>query len=220
MALVANITLVLLSLLMGIRILRQYAARRRAHSLWYGVGLILTAAAATPEVVRELAGVLPTPLWWLYWCAASATVGFLAVGTAYLLSPGFGRISLIAVCILTAAVALATVLTAGSGPAELTDAVFSKAPTGWIKAPFLIQNIAGSLVILVGAAISFLRTRGWYNVWIALGTLLFAAGGASAGLLKYSSLFYFTQTAGILVLYVGVTGSAKPRVSQSQAQAR
>lgn len=219
MALVANITLVLLSMLMGIRILRLYAVRRRAHSLWYGVGLILTAIAATPEVVRELTNALPTPLWWLYWSAASATVGFLAAGTAYLLSPRIGQVTLIAVCILSVGVVLATVLTAGPSPAELTDAVFAKAPTGWIKAPFLIQNIAGSLVILTGAAVSFLRTRAWYNVWIVLGTLLFAAGGTSAGLLKYSSLFYFTQTAGILVLYLGVTESAKPRVSQTQARA-
>jgi len=219
MALVANTTLVLLALLMGIRVLRQYAARGRAHSLWYGVGLLLTAAAATPEVVRELTGGLPTTLWWLYWCAASATVGFLAVGTAYLLSANIGRWSLIAVLILTGAVVMATVLTAGPSPAVLSDATFAKAPTGWIKAPFLIQNIAGSLMILAGAAISFLKTRSWYNVWIALGTLLFAAGGASAGLLKYSSLFYFTQTAGIVVLYLGVTGSARPRLEQAKALA-
>jgi len=215
--LVANIVLVLLALTMGIRLLVRYVMRPRPHSLWYGVGLILIAAAALPEVYRGLTGNLPTAMWWLYWITASATVGFLGVGTAFLLSPKIGKVTLYTVALLCAAVLVATVLTAGSAPAEITPETFAHAPTAAIKIPFLIQNIGGSLMILVGTVISFIQTRGWYNVLIALGTMIFAAGGASAGLLKYSSLFYFTQTAGIIVLYAGVAMSIRPRPAQTNA---
>lgn len=211
MALLANVILVTLSLLMGIRLLRQYRLRPRQHSLWYAVGLMLTAVAAIPELYFETMGALPTVLWWLYWSAASTTVGFLAVGTAFLIGPRAGKGALLATCLLTAAVVIATLLTAGPAPASFAVSHLHKAPTGAVKLPFVLQSALGSLVIFGGAAWSWWRNRGWYNVWIALGTLIFAAGGASAGLLKYSQIFYFTQTGGIVLLYLGVSMSTRPR---------
>ncbi|HWI64126.1 MAG TPA: hypothetical protein VNT75_19995 [Symbiobacteriaceae bacterium] len=210
-ALVANGLLVILSLVMGIRLLRQYAARARAHTLWYAVGLLLTAAAALPELYVKLTGGLVTPLWWLYWIAASTLVGCLAVGTAYLLSPTWGKVTLTAVAVLAAWLAVATIATAGPAPAGFTEATLSKAPNAIIKAPFLIQNIAGALLILGGALWSFYRTRSVYALFIAFGTMVFSAGGAAAGLLKFPGVFYLTQTAGIILLYAGVTQSGAPR---------
>lgn len=219
MALIANIVLVVLALLLGIRLLWQYKARPRPHTLWYAVGLILTAAAATPELYFELTGRIPTGLWWLYWSTASSLVGFLSVGTAYLLSRKVGHATLGAMVALTLWVVAATVLTAGPGP-EPVEGIFQKAPTAAIKVPFLLQNIGGSLIILLGAAISFIKTRGVYAILIALGTLVFASGGAAAGLMEYSQLFAFTQTAGILLLYAGVSLSLRPRKPQQEPPAQ
>lgn len=213
MAVVANTTLIVLALILGVRLLGQFRVRRRQTSLWYGIGLLLTATAAFPEVWYGLTGTVPTVLWWLYWCSASATVGLLAVGTGYLLSPGFGRLCLAAAVLLSAAVVVTTLFTAGPGPQEGASDFFARAPTVAVKIPFLIQNILGSLVILAGAAISYVRTRGLYNIWIALGTLVFAGGGASTGLINYSQIFYFTQTAGILLLYTGVAMAGKGRTT-------
>jgi hypothetical protein len=207
MALVANVTLVGLSLILGIRLLRQYAVRPRAHTLWYAIGLLLTAVAATPELYHELTNQVPTALWWLYWASASSLVGFLSVGTAYLMSPRFGRAALAAVALLTLWVAVATVMTAGAGPGP---DMFHKAPTTAVKIPFLIQNIGGSLVILAGAVISYIRTRGLYALLIALGTLVFASGGSAAGNTPFAFIFAFTQTIGIILLYAGVALSLRP----------
>lgn len=217
MALVANIILVVLSLAMGIRLLQQYGKRKRPHSLWYGVGLVLAALAAFVEVYRGLTNTVPTPLWWIYWVAASALVGYLAVGTAYLMSPKMGRVTLTVVTVLTVILAAATVLTAGPGPTVLTAETLSKAPTVQVKIPFLILNIAGSLLILVGTLTSFIKFRVMYPLWIALGTLIFASGGAASGLLAYSNIFYFTQTLGIIVLYIGVSGSMAPKKKQQKS---
>lgn len=218
MALVANATLVILSLLMGLRLLRQYSARPKNHTLWYAVGLLLAALAATPDLYRAITDGLPTLLWWLYWIAAASLVGFLAVGTAYLISPAWGKAALITASVLVACLVVATVATAGPAPAVFTETTFNKAPNGWIKAPFLILNIAGSLLILGGALWTFIKIRTWFAIWIALGTMIFAAGGASAGLLTFPGAFYFTQTAGIILLYLGISLSiAPPKTARSVA---
>jgi len=212
MALVANSLLVVLSLIMGIRLLRGYAARRRNHSLWYAVGLLLTAVAAFPELYLRLTGGLVTPLWWAYWVAASSLVGFLAVGTAFLLGDTAGKAALAVAGALTLWLIVAVFLTAGPAPAGITHETLSKAPNGIIKAPFLIQNIAGALLILGGALWSFVRTRAVGCLYIALGTLVFSSGGSAAGLFGLPAVFYVTQTAGIILLYIGVTQAAAPRM--------
>lgn len=217
MALVANTILIVLSLILGVRLLRKYGSHPVPHTLWYAVGLLLTAAAALPEFFYEMTGQVPTVLWWLYWAAASSLVGFLSVGTAHLLSPRFGKVTLAAVALLTGWVIIATVLTAGAGPAVVGAEMFRKAPTAVIKLPFLLQNIGGSMVILVGAVISFVKTHKPFGLLIALGTMVFAAGGSAAGLMKYSQIFAFTQTAGIVLLYAGVSMSLRPTKAKADA---
>lgn len=207
MVMVANVTLIVLSLILGIKLLRTYSTRPRPHTLWYAVGLLITAVAAFPELYYELTGAVPTALWWVYWSTASSLVGFLSVGTAYLISPRLGRIALTVVLATTAWVAVATILYAGAGPGP---EMFRQAPNGYVKLPFLLQNIGGSLLILVGALISFIKTRGLFAILIAAGTFVFAAGGGASGLMQYAQIFAFTQTAGILLLYAGVSLSLRP----------
>lgn len=221
MALAANVVLVGLSLILGLRLLRHYATRPRAHTLWYAIGLLLIAVAAFPELYFALTRQVPTLLWWLYWASASSLVGFLAVGTAFLMSRGIGKATLGAVVVLTLWVVLATLLTAGAGPAEIGPEIFRKSPTTAIKLPFLLQNIGGSLIILIGATVSFVKTRAFYAVLIALGTLVFAAGGGAAGLTEYAHVFAFTQTGGIILLYAGVSLSLQgPRQGKSEEQSK
>lgn len=211
MATVANAVLVLLSLLLGGRLIYRYVNRPRPHSLWYGVGLILIACAALPELYFELTGQIPTALWWLYWSTASGCVAYLSVGSAYLMNPRFGQVTLAAAVALTVWVVAATLLTGGTAPAAVATEAFRSAPTSAIKLPFLLQNIGGSLVILTAAVISFVRTRAAFALLIALGTFVFASGGAASGLMKVSQIFAFTQTAGILLLYAGVSLSLRPQ---------
>lgn len=216
---VANSVLVVLSLLLGGRLLAHYGRRKRPHSLWYGVGLILIALAALPELVYELTGQVPAVLWWLYWSTASGCVAFLSVGSAYLLSQRFGQIVLALAAATAVWVIAATLLTAGTGPEVVASEAFRSAPTAAIKLPFLLQNIGGSLIILVTAILSFVRTRAAFALLIAAGVFVFAVGGGSAGLLAFSQIFAFTQTAGIVLLYAGVSLSLRPRPGAAQRAA-
>ncbi|MFZ5822775.1 MAG: hypothetical protein ACOY94_00285 [Bacillota bacterium] len=210
MAVVASVILVGLSLILGVRLLRQYATRPRPHTFWYAIGLLMIVAAATPELYFELTGQVPTLLWWLYWMTGGSLVGFLAVGTAYLMSVRFGHAVLAAVALTTLWVAVATVLTAGAAPAEVGVEMFRSAPTADIKRPFLMLSIGGTLVLLVGAVLSYIRTRGLFAVLIALGTLVFAGGHSAASRGNMVEAFVFAQTAGILLLYTGVSLSLRP----------
>jgi len=216
---VANSVLVVLSLALGGRLLVHYRRRSRPHSLWYGVGLIFIALAALPELFYELTGQVPALLWWLYWSTASGCVAFLSVGSAYLTSQRFGHVALAAAAATSVWVIAATLLTAGTGPAVVASEAFRSAPTAAIKLPFLLQNIGGSVLILVTAIVSFIRTRAAFALLIAAGVFMFASGGASAGLLEFSQIFAFTQTAGILLLYAGVSMSLRPRPSAQQTMA-
>lgn len=217
MAMIASLAVVLLSLILGIRLLIRNRTRPRPHTLWYGVGLLVTALAGLPEFWVQAFKSIPTVLWWSYWVAASALVGFLAVGTSYLLSKRFGGVALVTVVLLTIWLAVATVATAGQGPTTGLDTAFRSAPNNFIKLPFLLMNIAGAMVIFVGAIYSLIRTHMLYNLWIALGTLSFSSGGALAGLFNFPVVFAFTQIIGIVLLYVGVSQSIKPRARKSQA---
>lgn len=205
MSLFANGLLVFLSIVMGLRLLRQYQSRPRSHSLWYAVGLLLTAVAAGAEVWAQAAGALPTVLWWLYWVSASSLVGFLAVGTAYLLGPRIGQAALTVALLLTVWLAASVVAAAGAGPSMIGEATLTRAPNAVVKLPFLLQNILGALLILVGALWSYVRTRAAYNLLIAAGTMVFSSGGAVAGFLHIPAFFYFTQAVGIVLLYLGVS---------------
>jgi hypothetical protein len=215
-ALVANLTLVGLSLSLGLRLLRHYLTRPRIHTLCYALGILLTAVAAFPELFHELVGGLPTPIWWLYWMSASTLVGLLGAGTSYLISPRLGKAAMAGVILLTAWVVVTTIATAGPTPADFTAAAFQHAPTGAVKLPFVLQNALGSVVILGGALYSFYRTRAVYNILIAAGTLIFASGGSMAGM-HLPGIFYFTQTLGIIILYLGVSQSLAPRQSKPVA---
>ncbi|HEY8346963.1 MAG TPA: hypothetical protein VIL07_06770 [Symbiobacteriaceae bacterium] len=217
MAAVASLVVVLLSLILGWRLLSRYRQRPRPHTLWYGVGLIMTALAGLPEFWAQAFGTVPQVLWWIYWVTASALVGFLAVGTSYLLSQRFGGIALATVVALTVWLTVATLLTAGPAPAAELETAFRSAPSPEIKLPFLLMNILGSLIIFGGALYSLIRTRLLYNLWILLGTLSFSAGGAAAGLLEFPGVFAFTQMLGIILLYLGVSQSIKPRQTTSRA---
>lgn len=215
--LVANLVLVLLSLLLGTRLLRQYQRQPHVHTLWYALGLLVTAVAALPELIFQLTGGLPQALWWLYWASASSLVGFLAVGTAYLMSKSFGKLMAVAAVVLAVWVAAASLLTAGPVPSPVTTEIFRSSPTAAIKLPFLLQNIGGSLVIFMGAAISFYQTRRPFAVLIALGTLVFAMGGSASGLMEYGQIFAFTQLLGIILLYAGVSQSLVPGKRQADS---
>lgn len=214
---ISSLVVVLLSLVLGIRLLDRNRKRPRPHTLWYAVGLIMTAAAGLPEFWYHAFKSIPTALWWVYWVAASALVGFLAVGTSYLISRRFGVGALVAVLGLTAWLTVATVLTAGPAPTTGLETAFRSAPTAQIKLPFLLMNIAGATVIFAGAIYSLIRTRMLYNLWIALGTLSFSAGGALAGLMNFPGVFAITQILGICLLYLGVSQSIRPRPKSSAA---
>lgn len=208
----------ILAVQLGLRYLR----RRRMHTLLYAVSLGLFALAAAADAVAHVAGAIPVVLFRLYWFAAAGLVGMMALGTGTLIVPftdpdWLGRLgrglTLAAMAAVTGLLLwlLAAVLLMPVTPEQLIHGpgVLTKAPPG-PKAPFVLTNIVGTLLIFAGALWSYWKVRAGYTLLIALGALVFALGGTAASL-GGELLFYSSQILGTLVLYTGVSGSLQPR---------
>ena len=72
----------------------------------------------------------------------------------------------------------------------------------------------------MGALYSWYRSRLSYNLWIALGALVFSAGGAIGKYLGIYQLFYIFQAIGSIVLYYGIVSSFGNHISEQQQHLR
>ncbi|MEI6452760.1 MAG: hypothetical protein WCP98_22805, partial [Actinomycetes bacterium] len=66
-------------------VLRQYLARRKPHQLAWSVGLLFYAVAAAMEAWSEYSGRWDPTVYRIYIVLAASLVGFLGLGTLYLL---------------------------------------------------------------------------------------------------------------------------------------
>jgi NADH:ubiquinone oxidoreductase subunit K len=69
-------------------VFRQYIARRRSHQLAWSVGLLLYAIAAGMEAWSEQSGQWDPTVYRIYIVLAASLVGFLGLGTLYLVDRG------------------------------------------------------------------------------------------------------------------------------------
>ncbi|MBE0476126.1 MAG: hypothetical protein IBX62_03395 [Coriobacteriia bacterium] len=172
----------------------QWADRRKPHQLAWAVGLLMYAVAAAMEAYSEFTGDWIPAVYRVYIVLAASLVGFLGLGTLYLLSKGrtWPRLYLgfLLVCLavflygaLTADL-LEDQLVAGivvGGKALGTSGSFPRI----MSLPF---NVTGTLLLLGGAVLSIVRFarkaeyayRMWANVLIAIGTIVIAAAGSMA----------------------------------------
>lgn len=175
-------------------LLRQWLGRRKPHQLAWFVGFLLYAVAAAMEAVSEASGSWDPLMYRIYIVMAASLVGFLGLGSLYLVTRrriwGHLYLAMNVACLVlflygTLAVELdMSKLVAGItvGGMPLGDA--RTFPRAWS----LFFNIPGSL-LLVGAAVlsivrflpkRLFRYRVWANVLIILGTLVIAGAGSLA----------------------------------------
>lgn len=175
-------------------VFRQYLSRRKAHQLWWSIGLFMYAAAAGIEAYSEFVGAWEPTVYRVYWITAASLVGFLGLGTLYLTAKRriWGDIFLgyLAVClVVTVWGVFATPLDTAALQPGIT---VGGAPLGeggtFPRAMSMAFTIPGSLFLILGSAYSAVmfwpkkefRYRSWANVLIALGALLIAAAGSMA----------------------------------------
>jgi hypothetical protein len=175
-------------------ILAQWMHRRKAHQLAWAAGMLFYAIAAVMEAVSEASGRWDPTVYRFYVVLAASLVGFLGLGSYYLVSRSRkGPNIYLAFLLVCLAVFLIGVFTTPLNLEALRPGItvggqaLGEAMT-FPRVMSLPFNITGSFFLLGAALLSvwrFARKREYaYRVWasliIALGTIVMAVAGGMA----------------------------------------
>ncbi len=203
----------LVSLTFAFAVLDQFLAKRRDHLLFWAIGLFAWGVGTFAEFFFEAFGAraLPFRLWYL--SGGVVTAAWMGMGTVALLAGRRRWVDMLAgALILATVIAYARGLAAGvdlqviRDAGHLTGAAFPRSVR--LMTPFF--NVFGTIALVGGAlwsavALARRRTPGWRvqaNVLIAAGSMLPALGGSfsKAG---HPEVLYFTELAGVVVIFAG-----------------
>jgi hypothetical protein len=173
---------------------RQWLRRRRPHQLAWAIGLLMYAVAAVMEAYSEFSGAWDPTVYRIYIVLAASLVGFLGLGSLYLLTKrrvwGNAYLAFLLVCLAVFFYGtFATDLLADKLVPGITVGGQALGPGGsFPRIMSLPFNITGSIFLLGGALLSIFKFMGkkeyayrvWANVLIAVGTLVIAAAGGMA----------------------------------------
>jgi len=159
-------------------------------------------------------------LFGIYYALAAPLVGLLGAGVAYLLVRRLlARVFLGFVVVFSIALAVEVLLTPLAQSA-LTSSFNGPLANGFMSASdaypmavrfwAIVLNSVGGLVLIGGALYSFVRD--WsrtYNIFLAIGGILPAAGGSMLGILGYPDAFFEFELGGTVFLFLGFLLSAR-----------
>ena len=162
-------------------LLRQFSQRGRPHQAVWGVALAMFAIAAAAEAVGAAAGWSPLLYRVYYLFGALLNVGWLAVGSVFVLHLArTARIATVVMAVLTL-VSIVAVITAHVDPARLHAAVPDRASSIPAVLPAVINSLA-TVVLVGGAAWSAWQThRRVSPPGMVVGLALIAAGALIVG---------------------------------------
>lgn len=202
-------------------VIRQFLSRHRPYQAVWGAALAMFAAAALAEATGIALGWNGVSYRVYYLFGAILNVGWLAVGTIYLLgSSRTGHGAALVMAAISVA-AIVGVLASHTDPALLRASVPGRGAISDPAAIFpLITNIPGSIILVGGAALSaWLALRRGAPGARVLGTALIAAGAflvAGGHTLAQTRGVYVVQpiseALGIVVMFSGYLAVESRRV--------
>jgi len=196
-------------------VFRQYLARHKAHQAAWSVGLLFYGLAAVFEAWSEFSGSWDPTVYRLYIVLAASLVGFLGLGSLYLIA----RRQWLGHLYLAFNLVALTVFFYGAFTVELDTTklvpgitVGGQALGSSLSFPRVMSlpfNIPGSIFLLGGALLSIYRFsrkreysyRMWANVLIAAGTIVIAYAGSRARLGTSVGLYPAEMVASALLLW-------------------
>ena len=198
--------------------------RHRPHELIWGTAFVLFALAAACQVWADMNGAWSLFTARLYYLTgAILNVGFLGLGTLYLLFPRRVAHAGLAVMLILTVISVAVVFTVPVDAAVLREEAGWKAVTAFSTAPrwlAAISNTVGTVLVAGGAlwsAYVFWRKRIMKHrmigvLLLALGTLVVALGGTITGItgLRNHDYLYITMAIGVAIMFVGYLQTIRP----------
>jgi hypothetical protein len=192
----------------------QWSRRRKPHQLAWSVGFLFYAVAALMEAYSEFTGGWDQTVYRFYIVLAASMVGFLGLGTLYLVTKkrvwGNAYLTFVLACLGVFLYGVfstdldTTKLVAGitvGGTALGSGGSFPRV----MSLPF---NITGTLLLIGGSAWSIIRFwpkkeyryRAWANVLIIIGTLIIAGAGSMARAGQTAGLYPAEMVASAVLL--------------------
>ena len=218
-------------------LLAQWNRRRKPHQLAWAVGFTFYAVAAAMEFISEYTQHWDPTVYRIYIVLAASMVGFLGLGTMYLVSKRRVLPTLFLVYVLgcLAVFFYGTFTTPLLMDALKPGIVVGGAALGsggsFPRIMSLFFNIPGTLLLVGGSLYSIIlfsknpayRYRVWANVLIIVGTLMIAAAGTMARAGTTQGLYAGEMVAsGVLLAGFLVAGTlergSKTAVTESRAQ--
>ena len=209
-----------LSLALTWATLRRYLARRRPHELVWSATFASFALAAGCEVLGGLAAWTPLLARLYYLAGATLSVGYLAVGTLYLLAPRELAFAGLVVTLVQSTAAVFLVWQAPVDPDALaTRGWAALEKRGELSALAIWINSLGTLIVASGAlgsAWSLTQGRGPAGravgvALIGIGTLVVALGGTLTRFGRHEYL-YAAMAPGLLLIFGGyLLANSAPR---------
>ena len=209
---------------LAVATMRRYVARWRPHELIWSLTFGSFGLAAGCEVAGGIWGWTPLLARLYYLAGATLSVGYLAVGTLYLLAPREIAFAGLVVVLVQTTAAVLLVWRAPVDPAALAVAGWSALERrGELIALSITINTLGTIVVVGGALISawlLWRGRGPAEraagvALIGIGTLVVALGGTLTRLGRHEYL-YAAMAPGLLLIFGGyLLANARPRAEPS-----
>ncbi len=203
---------------------RYLGGKRRPHELMWAVAFLLFAVGAACQVYADVSGAWNEFLArTFYLTGAILNVGFLALGTVYLMARRRVANVVTALTLLLAAYSVYSLYTVPVVASVLNHSQFIdyKALFSINTTPRLLAGLfsgVGSVVVIGGALLSgilfrrkrIMKERMIGVFLIALGTLLVALGGTVKGLFLNDDFLYPTMVLGVLVMFIGYMQTVRP----------
>lgn len=216
------LVVVVVCLVFGTIVFRQFLSRQRPYQLVWTVALGLGLLAALFYVLF-LANHNPTLFKLYYICGGLLMAAYLGLGSIYLLAPRRYANWAAAVLVAASILGIVLLLTSGVDPSRLAHAARVVGPgtnalrPGPWKALVAILNSFGAIAVIGGAIYSGWQTYRrraaatfmWANILIATGTFLAALAGTVADQGAFAGAFWLLLALGFVVLFAGFLLTAR-----------
>lgn len=213
---ISSAVVVLAMLILAVLLTKKFYNNHKAFMGWWAFSFWLAFLAAAMDLISYINGSWSVFQFRVYLFTAASLVAYMGAGTVYLLSEKYGKKYVVVMTLIAMAMiySLATIQVVNISEVPAGQAAQEFVPKG-LSIYFMLLSGIGAMALFLGAVYSWFKTRRNSNLWIAVGALVFSAGGAIEKYMNIHEFFYICQALGAIVLFIGVSSSMSKSVKSA-----